>query len=59
MTESQLLDTFSSKLSDLSPVQSMADVGETMPSFKARLRQMLKDPEQQKKTTAVFKTSWF
>ena len=48
MTESQL-DTFSSKLSDLSAVQSMANVGETMQSFKARLRQMLKDPEQQKK----------
>ena len=58
MTESQL-DTFSSKLSDLSPVQSMADVGETMPSFKARLRQMLKDPEQQKKLQPYLKQVGF
>lgn len=48
MTESQL-DTFSGKLSDLSAVQSMANVGESMLSFKARLRSMLKDPEKQKK----------
>lgn len=43
------LDTFSSKLADLSEVQSMANVGEEMPAFKARLRSMLKDPEKQKK----------
>ena len=50
MSDSQL-DTFSSKLADLSEVQAMANVGEEMPSFKARLRSMLKDPEKQKKLT--------
>jgi hypothetical protein len=40
-------------------VQSMADVGETMPSFKARLRQMLKDPEQQKKLQPYLKQVGF
>jgi plasmid replication initiation protein len=58
MTESQL-DTFSSKLSDLSAVQSMANVGETMPSFKARLRQMLKDPKQQQKLQPYLKQVGF
>lgn len=48
MTDAQL-DTFASKLADLSEVQAMANVGEEMPSFKARLRSMLKDPEKQKK----------
>lgn len=48
MSEAQL-DTFASKLADLSEVQAMANVGEEMPSFKARLRSMLKDPEKQKK----------
>lgn len=41
------LDTFSSKLADLSEVQNMANVGEEMSNFKARLRSMLKDPEKQ------------
>ena len=50
MTEAQL-DTFSSKLADLGEDQAMANVGEEMPSFKARLRSMLKDPEKQKKLT--------
>lgn len=50
MTEAQL-DTFASKLSALGEVQAMANVGEEMPSFKARLRSMLKDPEKQKKLT--------
>lgn len=48
MSDSQL-DTFSSKLAELGEVQTMANVGEEMPSFKARLRSMLKDPEKQKK----------
>ena len=48
MSESQL-DTFASKLADLGEVQAMANVGEEMPSFKARLRSILKDPEKQKK----------
>ena len=50
MSDSQL-DTFASKLADLGEVQAMANVGEEMPSFKARLRSMLKDPEKQKKLT--------
>ncbi len=58
MTESQL-DTFSGKLSDLSAVQSMANVGETMPSFKARLRSMLKDQEKQKKLVPYLKQVGF
>ena len=48
MSDSQL-DTFASKLADLGEVQAMANVGEEMPSFKARLRSILKDPEKQKK----------
>ena len=48
MSESQL-DTFASKLASLSDVQAMAHVGEDMKQFIARLRSMLKDPEQQKK----------
>ena len=48
LTDAQL-DTFSSKLSELPAVQNMAEVGESMSSFKARLRSMLKDPERQKK----------
>ena len=47
MTESQL-DTFSSKLSELSEVQKMAHAGEDMKPFIARIRSMLKDPEKQK-----------
>lgn len=47
MSDSQL-DTFASKLADLGEVQAMANVGEEMPSFKARLRSILKDPEKQK-----------
>ena len=48
MSDSQL-DTFASKLADLAEVQGMADAGEEMPAFKARLRSILKDPEKQKK----------
>ena len=48
MTESQL-DTFASKLTALPNVQAMADMGESMKDFTARLRSMLKDPEKQKK----------
>ena len=48
MSDSQL-DTFASKLADLGEVQATANVGEEMPSFKARLRSILKDPEKQKK----------
>ena len=47
MTESQL-DTFSSKLSELPEVQTMARAGEDMKPFTARIRSMLKDPEKQK-----------
>ncbi|MCV9925854.1 replication initiation protein [Acinetobacter baumannii] len=47
MTESQL-DTFSSKLSELTEVQTMAHAGEDMKPFIARIRSMLKDPEKQK-----------
>ena len=47
MTESQL-DTFSSKLSELPEVQTMAHAGEDMKPFIARIRSMLKDPEKQK-----------
>ena len=47
MTELQL-DTFSSKLSELSEVQKMAQVGEDMKPFIARIRGMLKDREKQK-----------
>lgn len=46
MSESQL-DTFSGKLSELHEIQSMAHVGEDMKPFVARLRSMLRDPEQQ------------
>lgn len=42
------LDMFSSKLADLPEIQGMANVGEEMASFKARLRSMLQDPEKQK-----------
>ncbi len=42
------LDVFSSKLADLGEVQAMANVGEEMPTFKARLRLMLQDSEKQK-----------
>lgn len=58
MTESQL-DTFSGKLSDLSAVQSLANVGESMQSFKARLRSMLKDPERQKELQPYLKQVGF
>lgn len=47
MTESQL-DTFSSKLSELPEVQTMAHAGEDMKPFIARIRSMLKDTEKQK-----------
>ena len=47
MSDSQL-DTFAVKLSGLSEVQSMANVGEDMKPFIARLRSMLKDKEKQK-----------
>lgn len=47
MSNSQL-DTFASKLADLGEVQAMANVGEEMPTFKARLRLMLQDAEKQK-----------
>ena len=48
MSESQL-NTFSSQLAGLPGVQAMADAGEDMKPFIARLRSMLKDPEKQKK----------
>ena len=47
MSDSQL-DTFASKLANLGEVQAMANVGEEMPTFKARLRLMLQDSEKQK-----------
>ena len=53
MSESQL-NTFSSQLAGLPGVQAMADAGEDMKPFIARLRSMLKDPEKQK-IIAVFK----
>ena len=43
------LNIFSSKLSDLVEVQKMADAGEEMKPFIARLRSMLENPEKQKK----------
>lgn len=54
MTESQL-DTFSGKLSDLSAVQSLANVGESMQSSMSVLRSMLKDPERQKELQPYLK----
>ena len=48
MSESQL-NTFSSQLAGLPGVQAMADAGEDMKPFIARLRSMLKDPVKQKK----------
>ena len=50
MSESQL-DTFAGKLSELAEVQAIANVGEDMKPFVARLRSMLKDPEKQRKLT--------
>lgn len=47
MSDSQL-DTFASKLSEVPEVQNIAPAGESMAEFKARLRSMLKDHEQQK-----------
>lgn len=47
MSDSQL-DTFASKLSEMPEVQKMAHVGEDMRYFIARLRNMLKDKENQK-----------
>lgn len=47
MTDAQL-DTFSSKLAELSDIQKMGYVGEDMKPFVARLREMIKDPEKQK-----------
>jgi plasmid replication initiation protein len=58
MTESQL-DTFSSKLSELAEVQAMANVGEDMKPFVARLRLMLKDPEKQKELQSYLKQVGF
>jgi plasmid replication initiation protein len=58
MTESQL-DTFSSKLSELSEVQKMAHAGEDMKPFVARLRSMLKDPEKQKQFQSHLKQVGF
>lgn len=58
MSEAQL-DTFSSKLSELTEVQAMANVGEDMKPFIARLRSMLKDTEKQKKISPLFGSSWF
>lgn len=46
MTESQL-NFFSTKLSELPEVQSIANIGEDMQAFRLRLRAMLIDPEQQ------------
>lgn len=53
------LDTFSSKLADLGEVQNMANMGEEMPMFKARLRSMLKDQEKQKKLIPYLKQVGF
>ena len=50
MSDAQL-DTFAGKLSELAEVQAMANVGEDMKPFIARLRSMLKDPEKQRKLT--------
>lgn len=47
MTESQL-DTFSSKISELPEVQTMAHAGEDMKPFIARIHLMLKDAAKQK-----------
>lgn len=47
LTDKQL-DMFSSKLADLPAVQTMANIGEDMKPFVARLRTMLMDAEQQK-----------
>lgn len=58
MSDAQL-DTFSSKLADLGEVQSMANVGEEMPAFKARLRSMLQDAEKQKTLTKYLKEVGF
>lgn len=58
MTDAQL-DTFSSKLSELAEVQAMANVGEDMKPFVARLRSMLKDPEKQKKLQPYLKQLGF
>jgi plasmid replication initiation protein len=58
MSDSQL-DTFASKLADLGEVQNMANVGEEMPMFKARLRSMLKDREKQKKLIPYLKQVGF
>jgi plasmid replication initiation protein len=58
MTESQL-DMFSSKLSELSAIQGMANVGEDMKPFIARLRSMLKNPEKQKELMPYLKEVGF
>lgn len=47
MSDSQL-DTFSSKLSVLPELGNMADIGASAEAFKYKLRDMLKDPKQQK-----------
>lgn len=47
MSDAQL-DTFSNKLSELPEVQAMAEVGENMKPFIARLRKMLTDESKQK-----------
>ncbi|MEG1487926.1 MAG: hypothetical protein RSC39_11810, partial [Lactococcus sp.] len=52
-------DTFSSKLSELAEVQAMANVGEDMKPFVARLRLMLKDPEKQKELQSYLKQVGF
>lgn len=46
LTESQL-DLFSSKLTTLPEIQKMANIGEEMPAFKARIRAMLQNNEDQ------------
>lgn len=48
LTDAQL-DTFSSKLANLSEVQSMAHIGEDMKPFVARLRTMLMNKQDQQK----------
>ncbi len=58
MSEQQL-STFSTKLADLPGVQAMADAGEDMKPFIARLRSMLESPEKQKKLLPYLKEIGF
>ena len=58
MSEQQL-STFSTKLADLPGVQAMADAGEDMKPFIARLRSMLESHEKQKKLLPYLKEIGF